>query len=372
MADVLPFPGRGPNLPATADPSQEAAAQFQTQCFERFNANSSARGHSTLYVRRVLNTMTRLLQWTGKYVFEIQEADYEAWCEYLATEAKCAQSTRRTYQNAVRKVVAYLCDATDLQNEAQRLFGARITRFAHADNSIAHRVEDESAAGRNPMTHEEIQTLFDSIDARIECALNEKPREYAALARDKALIFILYQYGLRASEVGALQFRDWSADPANPECDRYALLRVRFGKAARGSGKRHRTVPSTDPDIVELVDWYRTEIRPLFKVQDALTNTVFLSERGGPISGSSIHARFAKHLQAAGLGGRGHSPHSLRHSMVTHEVMRSGPEFARAMAGHASAHTTSLYTNVPKEHMQARVQSIVNDTIAAAKRGEQA
>ncbi len=342
-----------------AAPLDPLVAAFQARCFERFKSRHVARGLVEKYSLRCLRTFEYLLLWCQKSLLDVEEADYEAWCQHLAMELRLKQSTQRTYQKGVRQVIKYLHGANDLQNEAMRDFGHRISLFAHSDNSIVHTVEDESAGRLRPMSHEEITRLFKSIDANIEQAVIETPRTVRALCRDKVVIYVMYLYGLRVSEVGALQFEDWRNHPDIPECGDYAYLSVRYGKGAKGSGKRHRLVPTTDVTLVDLMIWYRKQIRPLYKAKPGHENQVFLSEHGVRLSGSSIQARLALHLEAAGFERNQFSPHSLRRAMVTHELMRAGFEFVREKAGHQSARTTQIYGQVPLDHTRHIVRGLI-------------
>lgn len=360
MAEILLFktPAVEHEIPRAAPLDPEIAA-FHGRCFERFKARHVARGLEGKYSHKCLVAMQHLLAWSQKPLFAIEESDYEAWCGHLASERRLRRSTQRTYQKGVRQVIKYLHGSADLQNEALRDFGRRMALFAHPDNSIVHSVEDESAGRLRPMSHEEITILFDSIDRRIEQAVVEAPRTVRSLCRDKVVFYVMYLYGLRVGEVGALEFDDWRPDPGLPECGDYAYLSVRHGKGAKGSGKRHRIVPTTDVMLVDTMLWYRQDVHTLYTAKSGHENRVFLSEQGIGMSGSSIQARFALHLEAAGFERDKFSPHSLRRAMVTHEIMRSSFEFAREKVGHKSARTTQIYGQVPHDHTRQVVRGLI-------------
>jgi integrase len=302
--------------------------------------------------------MRSLLAWTRKAIFEIEEVDYERWCHHIGTERKLLRSTQRTYQKGVRVVIKFLHKSQDIQNEAMAKFGKRLELFATTDNSIVHSSQNESLGRHPPMRHEEVTQLFDSLATRIEQAAIEAPRCVRALCRDRAMFYVFYLYALRASEVGALEFKDWRRDPSIPECGEYAYLVVRNGKGAKGSGKRGRVVPSTDVTIVDVMDWYRNEVRPLYQPKPGFENCVFLSEQGTPISVNSLQSRLEQHLAAANITTH-YTSHSLRRSGGQHSSMRAGSSFAKELLGHVDEKTTVLYTQTPADHARRRANKLV-------------
>lgn len=234
-----------PPTPTESNVSDRDEA-FLEIAFTRFRNRGLAKGHEPKYTNQLLQTFRSFLAYVGKPLVEVSESDYETWSAELANVRRLAMSTRRTYQKAIRLVIAYLHDTADIQAEAVRLLGGRLTKFAHADNSIVHVVEDETAGRRRPMDDDELDKFFSGFTERIAHAEAEAPRELRALYRDKAMFFVMYATGVRSKELCALDVEDWRSDPKIPELGRYAYLSVRKGKAAKGSGPRHRLVPTTD------------------------------------------------------------------------------------------------------------------------------
>lgn len=366
MSNVIRHPAfeSAPTTEATP-PAQEVA--FLDECLSRFRNRHAARSLVPQYTNKCIKSLMDLMAWAGTPLHALEEHHYEAWCAYLANDRKLERSTQRTYQKHVRQVNKYLYATADLQNQAQRVFGRRLTLFAHTENSIIHTVEHEGAGKRVPMTEAEIDTLFDSLDTRIAIAEEAAPRQVRALKRDKAVLYLMYVTGVRVSEVGALDVADWRSDPTVPELGKYAVLSVRGGKGAKGSGKRHRLVPNTDLQLFHVMCWYASDVRPQFEAKPDHAKALFLSEQGKRLSASSIQNRLAEHLEAAGLAGRGFSPHSLRRSMVSHETARTGIEFVREKAGHADTHTTLIYGQVPKEYHQRKHRQLIRSQVKTIK-----
>jgi type 1 fimbriae regulatory protein FimE len=109
--------------------------------------------------------------------------------------------------------------------------------------------------------------------------------------RNDTMILLAYRHGLRVSELIALR---WEQIELEPE-----LLHVRRLKQG---------VPSTHPLT-------GTEIRALRKLQPLAGDApyVFLSERKGPLTASSVRKMIAQAGEVATLGFPVH-PHQLRHA----------------------------------------------------------
>ena len=80
--------------------------------------------------------------------------------------------------------------------------------------------------------------------------------------------------------------------------------------------------------------------------------TIFLSERGRPLSPRDAQRRLKKWLAVAGLPAD-ITPHKLRHSFATH-LLDAGADLrsVQEMLGHSSLATTQIYTHVSVEHLK--------------------
>ena len=100
---------------------------------------------------------------------------------------------------------------------------------------------------------------------------------------------------------------------------RHGLVSVRWGKAARGSPPKRRTV-LTVPEmdwIVEVLDHYLAEVRPTLvpKTHPAL----WVTERASRLSPRAVNDAFVTARDKAGLD-ESLDLHCLRHSYVTHLI----------------------------------------------------
>jgi site-specific recombinase XerD len=147
---------------------------------------------------------------------------------------------------------------------------------------------------------------------------------------------------------------DWGRNPAAPEFGRYGMLHVRFGKAVRGQPPRRRNVPSVMGWAVEAVADYVENIRPRFGCEDH--PALWVTERGGRVKPAEINARFVTYRDALRLP-KTLSPHSLRHSWVTH-LTEDGVDrrFIQEAVGHRCDTSTAIYTHVSGDFMNTALR----------------
>lgn len=161
--------------------------------------------------------------------------------------------------------------------------------------------------------------------------------------RDRALLLVALQTGLRVSELVALRRHD-----------------VALGTGAHvrclGKGRKFRCTPLRR-DVVRVLEAWLREISP---TPDA---PVFPSSRGGPMSIDAVERLVAKHAAAArhrrpSLAHKRVTPHVLRHSAAM-TLLRHGVDHATIALwlGHESPETTQIYLHADlrlKEQALAR------------------
>jgi integrase/recombinase XerC len=154
------------------------------------------------------------------------------------------------------------------------------------------------------------------------------------VARDAAVLALLYGSGLRISEALGLKRRDV---PAPGEGDTIVVT---------GKGRKQRMVPVLSP-VLELIADYAA----LCPYGLAPAAALFVGARGGPLSPRLIQLAMARLRGALGLPDSA-TPHALRHSFATHLLARGGDLRAIGeLLGHASLSTTQIYTAVETEHL---------------------
>jgi integrase/recombinase XerC len=151
------------------------------------------------------------------------------------------------------------------------------------------------------------------------------------VARDAAVLALLYGSGLRISEALSLKRKEFTESDA---------------VTVTGKGSKTRMVPVL-PQVVQVIAGY-IELCPL----DLPGNgPLFIGARGGPLSPRVVQLAMARLRGALGLPDTA-TPHALRHSFATHLLARGGDLRAiQELLGHASLSTTQIYTAVDSERL---------------------
>ncbi|WP_245233144.1 tyrosine-type recombinase/integrase [Microbacterium sp. dk485] len=158
---------------------------------------------------------------------------------------------------------------------------------------------------------------------------------------------MIYGWGLRAREALMLDTVDFYRNPKLPTFGDFGFLRVRYGKASRGSPPKPRTVASVMPWAVDAVADYVENVLPLMRSGNGAAQ--WWSERGDRLGRRSLNDKFAQLRDDLELDPR-LTPHCLRHSYATH-LIEDGhdPVFVQRQLGHAYQSTTGIYTHVSEE-----------------------
>jgi integrase/recombinase XerC len=168
------------------------------------------------------------------------------------------------------------------------------------------------------------------------------------LARDAAVLALLYGAGLRISEALGLQRRD-------------APINGIDTVTVTGKGAKKRTVP-----VIPAIGRALEEYLHLCPYTVPPEGPLFVGARGGPLSPRIIQLAVEELRGALGLPDSA-TPHALRHSFATHLLAGGGDlRGIQELLGHASLSTTQLYTKVDSArlmdafdaaHPRARVKS---------------
>ncbi len=178
-----------------------------------------------------------------------------------------------------------------------------------------------------PLTAPKATALIDGVDI----AAPDAPEW--VIARDTAVLTLLYGSGLRISE--ALSLRRKEAPVHGRD-----MLRV------TGKGDKTRVVPVL-PVTRQAIERY-LELCPATLSSD---DPLFIGVRGKQLSPRIIQLTMARARVALGLPDTA-TPHALRHSFATH-LLGAGADLRaiQELLGHASLSTTQGYTEVDRAHL---------------------
>ena len=329
-----------------------------------WRAQQAARGlrEDTIEPRERL--VRRFLEFTSEYPWNWGPGHVEEWTLSLASERQLAPSTIRGYQTDLRLFSEYLCDARyGWAAECEKAFGpgSHPVPVCHEWNTIAHLAEYEGRPEARPFTRQELQRFLDYADDQVERAATSGRKGALAAYRDATLFKVIYGWGLRRTEASKLDLADWGRNPAAPEFGRFGMLHVRYGKAVRGQPPRRRNVPSVMAWAVEAVADYAENIRPRFGCPDH--QALWLTERGGRVRPAEINSRFTAYRDALRLPAE-LTPHSLRHSWVTH-LTEDGVDrrFIQEAVGHRCDTSTAIYTHVSGDFMNTALRKALEPAL---------
>jgi len=322
-----------------------------------WRAQQTARGlrEETIGGREQL--VRRFVEFTNEYPWGWLPAHVEEFTLSLTTERHLSPATVRNYQIDVRLFSEYLTDARYGWGPAcEGAFGAGVHPVAicHEWNTIAHLNDYEGSPEARPFGRDELQAFFDFADDQVERAVVAKRKGVLAAYRDATLFKVIYGWGLRRNETAKLDLADWGRNPAAADFGRFGMLHVRYGKAVRGQPPRRRNVLSTMGWAVDAVADYVDNVRPRFGCAEH--PALWVTERGGRIKPAEINARFGAYRDALGLC-RELTPHSLRHSYVSH-LTENGADrrFLQQQVGHRCDTSTAIYTHVSSDFMNTALR----------------
>lgn len=160
-----------------------------------------------------------------------------------------------------------------------------------------------------------------------------------AVARDRAILEVIYSGGLRISECVGLDNRDLDLSG-----DTFTV---------HGKGRKERLCVLGGP-AADAVREYLT-VRDRHGIGSPGPDAaLFVNQaEGSRLTARSVQRSFKAYLAQAGLS-PSLTPHKLRHSFATH-LLDAGADLrlVQEMLGHASLSTTQIYTHVSRERMLA-------------------
>jgi integrase/recombinase XerC len=290
--------------------------------------------------------------------------ELKRWLEFIASERRLSPKTVEAYARDVSFFLAFLtghlghapklADLSKLTPADIRSFLAfrrasgvewrTLQRSLAAARSFVRFLEREGrgksdalSAVRAPKV---AKTLPRPLDAASAMAITDSStrayegREPWVLARDAAVLSLLYGAGLRIAEALSLKRREI---PAPGTADTITVT---------GKGNKARMVPLI-PQITQAIADY-IAICPFDLAAD---EPVFRGEKGGPLSPRIVQLAMERMRGALGLPDSA-TPHALRHSFATHLLARGGDlRSIQELLGHASLATTQIYTQVDTTHL---------------------
>jgi len=287
-----------------------------------------------------------------------------AWLHYLMTEKRVAEKTVEAYTRDIEQFFEFLFDhlagAASLKDLAGldprdfRSFLASRRRDGVSSRTVARNLSsirsffrflEKKGTLTNPslsaitspkISHSVPKPLSVEAAKRLTApdAFVTGAGEQWILARDTAVLTLLYGCGLRISEALGLLLREAPVKPA------HQILTI------TGKGGKMRQVP--------VLPVAREAIAKYLELCPYALNTegpLFVGARGKRLSPRVMQLVVARLRGALALPHTA-TPHALRHSFATHLLSAGGDLRAvQELLGHASLSTTQIYTEVDRDHL---------------------
>jgi len=173
-------------------------------------------------------------------------------------------------------------------------------------------------------------------------ALLRQPNpRYLTGERNRLLLSLMLNTGLRLSEAIGLQWRDLDLISGK--------LFVRQGK-----GAKDRTLWVGETDIAALRCWRDRQAQAL----GYATEHVFTTLCGSPVSGRYVQQMVKRYATRTGISKNVH-PHMLRHTFATDLYRETGNiRLVQKALGHSDLSTTMIYTHIYDEEVERALKSL--------------
>lgn len=287
----------------------------------------------------------------------------QAWLGHLSGERRASAHTLAAYRRDLAQFLHFLAGhvgATPQLSHFSRLATADLRSFLAArrqdeitSRSLArqlsglrsfarylernHGLKVTAFAGlRQPKLAQRLPKALPASAARAlldqNARLGEEQPQWV-LARDAAVLGLLYGAGLRISEALSLKRKEAPIGA----CDSLTII---------GKGGKMRAVPIIKP-VRDAIESYLA-LCPYQLGPDA---PLFVGVKGGALSPRIIQLVVERLRGALGLPDSA-TPHALRHSFATHLLGRGGDlRTIQELLGHASLSTTQIYTAIDTKRL---------------------
>lgn len=284
--------------------------------------------------------------------------------EFIGSLTSASDNTRLAYETDLGQFAAWASEngakkPTTVTRTIVKQYVAHLTRSDHAKRTVARKLAAlrryfgwlvrESAGSsrkfanptlgvRSPQGEGRLPRILgsDQLDALLTGNQLDGDDAPWRLARDTAVVELLYGSGLRVSELCTLTL---------------ASLDLRAGAATVwGKGSKERRVPLSPPCLVAIEEWMklRDEVVGEGGLTAGVQSPLFVNGRGKAMTPRDVR----RILDRRAIDPT--HPHALRHTFATH-LLDNGADLraVQELLGHASVATTQRYTHVSRERLQS-------------------
>ncbi len=255
---------------------------------------------------------------TAEVICAVTLSDIYGYLNYVLSDRDNSAATRSRKVSSIRSFYKYITTKTDLLE-------------------VSPAKELEVPAIRNALP--KFLSLEESLDLLTSTAAS-------ANARDYCIVTFLINCGMRVSELVGINISD--------------LRKTEKTLRLLGKGNKERIIYINDACIQALEAYEPVRQTLLAEKKRPGELALFLSERSAKrLTTRRVEQILEKHLAAAGLAGRGYSPHKLRHTAATlmYQYGSVDVRVLKEILGHENLSTTEIYTHVSSTQMEQAAEN---------------
>ncbi len=329
-------PSRSPRPIGKRDPQKGLARRRANTtiayALEDFIADHEGGNHSPKTIQWHRNALTLLCHFLGEertitLVAEVDAPDISAWFAYLRKTPGGRGKMRgeRTIQTCARSARAFFHWLVRRETIDRNPFDRVV--FPKVGKPLIRIIEPE-----------EFEKLLQACTPDHEVG----PMVDRAAARNRAILWVLYDTGIRLSELCGLQVEDFDR--------KHGLIVV------KGKGSKERRIAlggNCLRNLLYYLDRHRPDEEELAEWGSAGEDHFFLSETRRPITVNGITLLFARLRKRSGITGKRISPHIFRHTFAIRYLINGGDPFSlQDLLGHEDLSTVKMYMHMNDTTLQ--------------------
>jgi integrase/recombinase XerC len=276
----------------------------------------------------------------------------EKFIRHLEYERRLSPLTCKHYRRDLHSLHIY-CEQGDIErwsrldSETVRSFAASAFRRGLSPRSIQRQLSAartffrymlrEKHVRKNPVAAVSApksgKRLPGNLDADRMARLLSFTGEGPLVARDRAMLELMYSSGLRLAELTDLNLGDVDIPDATAR--------------VTGKGNKDRILPVGRHALEALAAWLKERVTLAATDETAL----FVSQKGSRLRPRSVQARVDFWAKKQGIGTKVY-PHLFRHSFASH-LLESSHDLrgVQELLGHSNISTTQIYTHLDFQHL---------------------
>jgi site-specific recombinase XerD len=247
----------------------------------------------------------------------------------------------------IRQFILYLQQEARTPHTNRNLSGATVQGYVRTLKAFFSWLTREEYVSANLMTKipvpkAETKIIATFSNGQIQALLNQCSSSNRNNIRNKLIIILLMDCGLRVSELVNIEMDDINVEEG--------IIKIR---KAKGSKERYVPIGS----VTQKSLWkYMNASRPRPLSQQI--KRLLLNDNGLPFTDNGVQQMLRRYGKKAGITGVRCSPHSFRHTFAKNYLMNGGDIFSlQKILGHSSLASVRIYLNlfaadVKKQHLR--------------------